>query len=720
MSFSRLFAAGIAITFALLTAYAVLIRETAAFREGQNRAVIENEHRVELLKDRINRLFYSFALCLRDIGGQIESRNMQAEEIHNLLTIAALGNEDISALNLEDAVALPEDIGRFNFYLNPASTGKTGRSYIYELTLSDARRLQLLLEPDFLSKDAYFTYFQGKAAIAVRDAENGYILGGSPKALNKPRNILTINFEGGSLDIYSKLEEQEFTPLKITIISKLLLALLVSLFLYIALRKLQYLLYSRDVYKLIFNNAYSGLALINPTDGDITYINPRGELLLGLTNWKAGGKNSFFEFIAEEYRESVVKELNSSDCVHSQQVILKISESRIWVILFIKSISSQAALASFSDVNRYAVEYFANLKEITETSFILNSFPSAFLLTDREGAVLRANISAQIMLGLTSRQILGRGYSALFPPQTAEEMQRQDMDILTGKMKYYTGVSRFNIGGQVEKMYRISKIPNLNINGEIIGVLGIYELVAEKEAKYDEMLNKLEKVKQAGRSESSIDGKNYPFFRRSAIERKKGERFRSLRTSGIGSIYNYLCSYIDMRCKLITSYIQSSNIDSNSSAIVLKALSQIANLYSFERLFSFNEGSKLFSPSKMLSSIIEREKFPAIICEDELSKLVQLTAYVEEIEALFTKLMRRIAELWGEFRLTITADSLDYQILFTFKPNFKQDGQLFSDDVFENDAVFLYSRLFIREILGEMWQTREEKGEFSIILSFAV
>jgi PAS domain S-box-containing protein len=557
----------------------------------------------------------------------------------------------------------------------------------------------------------YFARFQGETNLALKDSVYGNFLGGSEQAIKNPGNILTVSFEGGSVDIYSEFAPKvyKFSLLNMTTPAYFLLFAF-SIFFYIALRKTQNTLHKNAVYKDIFDSAYSGLVLINPNSGEISLINTRGELTLGYAVWNKAKKDSFFSHIAEGHREKVIRELNSSDCVRYQHVIINCSDGReIWAVIFIKRLSEQAALVCFSDIDSYARDYLSNQKELGIAYFILNSFPSAFFLTDEKGETIKANISAQIMLGLTSEEILGKTCKELFPSPFGEEMLKNDLEILSGTTKYYAGDSAFSVRGQTEKSYRVNKIPHLGTDGRILGVLSIFDDITESalreptaKAAADAMYNTL-----------AASGASYSFFLNNSAERKRLERFQTIRLAGLGRIFKYLNDRAETICGGIMAEAGKANIPKENLNAILTAARQIIDISFMERLFRFNEAPKVFSPNMMIKAILARTGINAELAEDDVSKLTMLEAYPAEVEEVFTKLMERLAELYGGFNITLSADSLEYKIIFSFK-------RKRIPETLDKDIIFLYSWLFIKEILKETWETTESSGSYRITIKFAV
>jgi PAS domain S-box-containing protein len=703
-----------AVIFAVLWIYAAVSGDYAAYKDAEEHSFLESEHRVEILKDNIIRLFYALETSLKGIAANIEENPYSGAELEKLLTIAALGNDDIIAFRLTDSED-PAAAGTIRFHANFNDADNTGeRFYIYSCALSDGRILEILLDPSFLFNETYVSRFQGQVVIALKDPVSGNLLGGSSKALDNPRDILTVAFEGGTLDIYSKfaVDPRRFSPLNRKTAAKLAFSFILSALLYLVIRAIQKTADKNAVYKNVFDDSYSGLVIIKPDSGKILLMNTRGELTLGCVDWSRE-EISFYGYITGKYREGIVNELNSYGCVHYQHIkITDASGKEVWARIFIKLIARQTALVSFSDVDAYASSYIASVKELSIADFILNSLPAAFILTDPQGMVIRSNISAQMMLGLTSEEISETSVNMLFPPPFGERMLEENGDILNAKVNYYAGEYSFAVRGQSEKMYRVNKIPYLDADSRIIGVLSIFDDITEGALKSEELSAKLAEFRQAEKAVRTAAGENFSFIRRNAAERKRAERLNVIRTAGMGNMFKYISNLAHNYCKEVSAEINSLSLPEKNRVNILKTVKRIADLSFIERLFRFNEVPKLFSVSAMIKKILENPNISARLYEDETSKQTLVEAYPAELEEVFAKLMERLSALCGEIEISLSATVIEYTARFSF------EGDNLSETL-DNDIIFLYSWLFIKEILGEVWES--DKGSpYTITVRFAV
>jgi hypothetical protein len=327
--------------------------------------------------------------------------------------------------------------------------------------------------------------------------------------------------------------------------------------------------------------------------------------------------------------------------------------------------------------------------------------------------VIKSNISAQMMLGLTSEEISETPVNMLFPLPVGERMLEENGDILNAKVNYYAGEYSFAIRGQSEKMFRVNKIPYLDADSRVIGVLSIFDDITEGALKSEELSAKLAEFRQAEKAVRTAAGENFSFIRRNAAERKRAERLNMIRAAGMGNMFKYISNLADIYCKEVSAEINSISVPEKNRKSLLKTVKRIADLGFIERLFRFNEVPKLFSVNAMIKKILENPNIAARLYEDETSKQTLVEAYPREFEEVFAKLMERLSELCGEIEVNLSATVIEYTARFSFK------GDNLSETL-DNDIIFLYSWLFIKEILGEVWESDGKDSTHTITVRFAV
>jgi hypothetical protein len=292
-------------------------------------------------------------------------------------------------------------------------------------------------------------------------------------------------------------------------------------------------------------------------------------------------------------------------------------------------------------------------------------------------------------------------------------MREEDMEIADGSAKYHIGEYTFGIRGQAEKTYRVHKIPNLDENDKVLGVLEVFEDITEGVRKTEELTARLEAIRKKDKTVRTAAGENYSFFRRNAAERKRLERFQRTRMNGMAQIFKYIGNIVDIHCGDIKEYMKGAVISAEADNNIQTAIKQIVDIRYLNRLFKFNEVPNAFTPSSLIKLVIKRHAFPVVLDEDDESKAVRLEGYSLEFEEVFTRLMEKISGFGGTFNISLTATSLEYFIIINFS------GKNLRETV-ATDIIFLYAALFIKEILGENWDAAGSDASFTITIRFAV
>jgi PAS domain S-box-containing protein len=101
-------------------------------------------------------------------------------------------------------------------------------------------------------------------------------------------------------------------------------------------------------------------------------------------------------------------------------------------------------------------------------------------MKDRDGRYLSINCAAANSLGLAAEEIIGKDDYAIFPRDVAERFQREDAETIAsgGPCKYESEVS---IEGQLRYLQTVKSLCR-DLNGEVIGIVGISRDVTDRRA----------------------------------------------------------------------------------------------------------------------------------------------------------------------------------------------------------------------------------------------
>jgi PAS domain S-box-containing protein len=156
----------------------------------------------------------------------------------------------------------------------------------------------------------------------------------------------------------------------------------------------------------------------------------------------------------------------------------------------------------------YVIEYRriseALEEEREELELILDASPAMIFYKDRNNRIVRVNRAAAESLGLSKRELQGRSAFDVYPAEGAKYYQDDLEVILTGKPKI--GIHETTPTGSGEERFVITdKIPHLDRDGNIIGVIVFARDVTEQTRaeralrEAEEQLRQSQKMEAVGR-----------------------------------------------------------------------------------------------------------------------------------------------------------------------------------------------------------------------------
>jgi PAS domain S-box-containing protein len=123
-----------------------------------------------------------------------------------------------------------------------------------------------------------------------------------------------------------------------------------------------------------------------------------------------------------------------------------------------------------SELERTQSESDSLQRQLKLANAILDNSPSFATVKDNQGRYLLVNKSAQRIIGKSSEEILGKVPSDLYPPEIAEQIHRNDMEVLrTGRAITTEEQLRRDDG----KFYYTTKVPLFDSDGEPEGMIGL-------------------------------------------------------------------------------------------------------------------------------------------------------------------------------------------------------------------------------------------------------
>jgi len=109
---------------------------------------------------------------------------------------------------------------------------------------------------------------------------------------------------------------------------------------------------------------------------------------------------------------------------------------------------------------------------------VIEGAKDAIFVKDIDGCYLMVNSACSRFLNLPAESIVGKKDSDLYPPETAEQFQEQDLKVFsTGETHVFEGVAS---GSSSEQIYLVTKSVYRDHNENIIGLIGISHDITDR------------------------------------------------------------------------------------------------------------------------------------------------------------------------------------------------------------------------------------------------
>lgn len=109
---------------------------------------------------------------------------------------------------------------------------------------------------------------------------------------------------------------------------------------------------------------------------------------------------------------------------------------------------------------------------------VIEGAKDAIFVKDIDGCYLMVNSACARFLNLPAESIVGKKDSDLYPPETAQQFQQQDLKVLSsGETQVFEGVAS---GSSTEQIYLVTKSAYRDDNGNITGLIGISHDITDR------------------------------------------------------------------------------------------------------------------------------------------------------------------------------------------------------------------------------------------------
>ncbi len=252
---------------------------------------------------------------------------------------------------------------------------------------------------------------------------------------------------------------------------------------------------SEKKYRELFETMAQGV-VYQSADGTITSANPAAERILGLTLdqmqghtsidplWKAIHKDGS-AFPGESH--PAMETLRTRQAVHNaiMGIFNPSTEKYTWIKV--------SSIPKFQEGNESFIEVVTTFEDITELKLaedvlrerkklfkdlsnqfeaILDHLPCLVFYKDKKNNFIRVNQYLALAHRKSKEELEGKNLTEFYPPEVAEQYYQDDLSVIN------SGIAKLNIvepweTAEGSRWVSTSKIPFVDLAGEIIGVIGI-------------------------------------------------------------------------------------------------------------------------------------------------------------------------------------------------------------------------------------------------------
>ena len=225
--------------------------------------------------------------------------------------------------------------------------------------------------------------------------------------------------------------------------------------------------------------------IVRDMDDKITFWNRGAEKRYGWREEEVLGKVTY-DLLKTEFPDSLKETCEKflkdgyweGELIHTKRSGEKILVSSRWALQ--KDENNKPV--NFMEINTDITKSKKVEKELKESYNIFNSIientTDAIFLKDLNGNYLMINSAGAKLVDKSVEEILGRDDRALFSPETAETIIKDDMEVIeTGQTKTY---DEFTISGGKKTIYLSTKGVYRDHNGNVAGLFGISKDITER------------------------------------------------------------------------------------------------------------------------------------------------------------------------------------------------------------------------------------------------
>ncbi len=224
---------------------------------------------------------------------------------------------------------------------------------------------------------------------------------------------------------------------------------------------------------------------------DISVLSLVALLSLGVA-WIFGGK-----YIVEPVNLLVrkIRKISQGDLNISENIVYPMKELQILSQAF----DDLAHALSVQETERKHAEEALRQREIFFRSLIEN-LPQQIFVKDKNSVYLSCNRNFARDIGHDPEQIIGKDDFAFFPKEMAEAFRADDQAVISKRI--VKDIEEKYMAAGEEQWAHTIKVPYYNDQGDIIGLIGIYENITERKKAAEEKAKLESRLRQAQSLES--------------------------------------------------------------------------------------------------------------------------------------------------------------------------------------------------------------------------
>jgi len=274
----------------------------------------------------------------------------------------------------------------------------------------------------------------------------------------------------------------------------------------------------------------TGLAITQLSDGTIIDTNNSFLEMLEYEREEAVGKKTseLSAYANSAIRQKLVEAAKEKKSIRNEEITLKSKTGKNVTLMtsadVINMDGKDYLLTVATDVTeRKNAERILEKKQ-QELNLILNSSPSIIFYKDKEGRFIQANTAFAAALKVPKEALLGKTVFDIYPKKIAQAMTNDDCEVFESKHPKLGIIEPYESPTGL-RWIRTDKIPTLDENGSVTGLIGFSEDITEQmqaELEQKQRYSLLESISENVDAGVAIIDRNYRVVWANSILRKVG------------------------------------------------------------------------------------------------------------------------------------------------------------------------------------------------------